>query len=64
MSVYVSFICKLFLISLYMWNRCHVFINGPFFSIRRTFIISVLGPYACCVSRMCCAYFELGLFAR
>jgi hypothetical protein len=27
MSVYVSFICKLSLLSLYMWNRSQVFIN-------------------------------------
>jgi hypothetical protein len=39
-----------------------VFINWPFFSICRTFIMSVMGLYASCVSRMCCEYFEFGLF--
>jgi hypothetical protein len=34
----------------------------PFFSICRTSIMSVIGLDVCCVSRMCCEYFEFGLF--
>jgi hypothetical protein len=64
MSAYVSFICKLPLLRLYMWHHYNVFINGPFFSKCRISFISVVGPYVCCVSRMCCEYFEFGLFDR
>jgi hypothetical protein len=39
-----------------------MFFNWPLFSICRTSIMSVMGPYACCVSRMCCEYFEFRYF--
>jgi hypothetical protein len=61
-SAYVSFNCKPSLLSLFIWKHSHVFINWPFLSKCRTSIMLVMGPYACCVSSMCCEYFDLGLF--
>jgi hypothetical protein len=39
-----------------------VFIIGPFLSMCRMSIVFSIVPYACYVSRMCCAYVEFGLF--
>jgi hypothetical protein len=38
-----------------------VYVKSSLSNIK-TFIISVMGLYECCVSRICCAYFEFGLF--
>jgi hypothetical protein len=45
-----------------MWKRSQEFINWPFLLRCKTSIMSVMGLYECCVSSMCCAYFELELF--
>jgi hypothetical protein len=45
-----------------MWYRSNVFINGPFLSMCNMSIVSSIAPCVSCVSRMCCAYLEFGLF--
>jgi hypothetical protein len=64
MSVYVSFSCKLCLLSVYMWNRFRVFMSSPFFSRCRMLSVSSMVPYVCPVSRMCCVYQEVVLLVR
>jgi hypothetical protein len=61
-SVYVSLMCRFSVYKLYMWYHSHVFIIGHFLSMCRMSIVSSIVTYACCVSRMCCAYVEFGLF--
>jgi hypothetical protein len=58
-SVYVSFKCRLSLLSLYMQCCSREFICGPFFSKCNTLSVSSIGPYACPVSRICCAHFDV-----
>jgi hypothetical protein len=58
MRMYVSFICKLSLLR----KRSSVFISGPLLSICKMSIVSSIVPYVCCVTSMCCAYLEFGLF--
>jgi hypothetical protein len=60
-SVYVSFICRLSLLSLYIWNCSREFICGPFFSKCRMLSVFSMVPYACPVFRICCAYFDVVL---
>jgi hypothetical protein len=55
-SVYVSFICRLSLLRLYMWKHCSVFISAPFFSTCKLSIVSSIVPYVCSVSMMCCIW--------
>jgi hypothetical protein len=45
-----------------MSYRSHVFIIGPLLSMCRMSIVFSIVPCASCVSRMCCAYVEFGLF--
>jgi hypothetical protein len=47
-----------------MWKRSRVFVSGPFLSVCKMSIVSSIVPYVCCVSSMCCAYLEFGLFER
>jgi hypothetical protein len=60
-SVYVSFRCKLSLLSLYMQNRSREFICGPLFMKCRMLSVFSKVPYTCPVSRICCAYLDVGL---
>jgi hypothetical protein len=64
MSVYVSFSCRLFLLSLYMWYCSKVFMSRPFISWCRTLSLFSIVPYVWLVSRMCCAYLEVVLLVR
>jgi hypothetical protein len=64
MSAYVSFSCRLLMLSLYMWNCSNVFMREPFFCWCRMLSVSSMVPYVCPVSRMCCAYFEFVLLVR
>jgi hypothetical protein len=45
-----------------VWNCSNVFIRGPFFSMCSMSIFPSIVLYMCCVSKMCCAYLEFGLF--
>jgi uncharacterized membrane protein YwzB len=47
-----------------MWYRSNVFITCPFFWICNILMVFLIVLYVCCVSSMCCAYFELGLLLR
>jgi hypothetical protein len=62
-SIYVSFMCKLFLLILCMWYRSNVrvFICFPFFSVFMMSIVSVIFPYVCPVFNMWFEYPELPL---
>jgi hypothetical protein len=53
--VYVSFKCKLSLLSLYMWNCSREFISGPCYSKCRMLSVFSIVPYACPMSRICSA---------
>jgi hypothetical protein len=60
-SVYASFSCKLFLVSLCKWNCSQEFIIEPLFSWCKMFNVSSIFPYICPVSRMCWAYLDVVL---
>jgi hypothetical protein len=45
-----------------VWKCFSVFMRGLFFSICRLPFVSSMVLYLCCVSSMCCAYLEFGLF--
>jgi hypothetical protein len=60
-SMYVSFICNLFLLILCMLYRSNVFMCFPFFSVFMTSIVSVIFPYVCPVFNMWFEYPELPL---
>jgi hypothetical protein len=50
--------CKFSLVSLCIWNCSSVFISTPFFSRCKMLSVSSIVPYACPVSKICCAYLE------
>jgi hypothetical protein len=60
-SMYVSFICNLFLLILCMWYRSNVFICYTFLSVFMTSIVSVIFPYVYLVFSMWFEYPEFPL---
>jgi hypothetical protein len=45
MFVYLSFNCKLLILSLYIWYFSNVFMRGPFFCRSRMLSVSSMFPY-------------------
>jgi hypothetical protein len=60
-SMYVSFICNLFLLILCMWYCSNVFMSFPLLSVFTMSILSVIFPYVCTVFNMWFEYPELPL---
>jgi hypothetical protein len=58
-SMFMSFMCKLFLVILWMWYFSNVFKYFHFFSVLMMSIVSVMVPYVCPVFNMWLEYPKL-----